>query len=427
MSEGGEHYTAERLEQFLLGALPAGEMRDIIGHLARGCERCRRAMAPFAALVLGGRPEEATGAARRSTRDAEYEAAIARSFARARGAGAAEPRPRRGRTGLRLCRALLARSAELRHESPQGMIRYAELAVAVADNLPSERYGSLVVADLQARALAELANAWRVADDLDGAEALLLRAARRAEQGSGDTALLARILALAGTLASERRRFAEVVPWLAAARQLYAGSGDAHQAGRVLLSLGLYLGYAGDAEAGVRLLLAGLSEVDLAQEPELAISAVHNVLWFLAESGRELEAGRLLMLARPIYRGAMNVLRRRWLGGRIAAGLGDLGAAAAELSAVRDGFRCRELHYNEALVGLDLAAVRLEMGAADAAYALLGESLATFSALHVGREGAAALLLLAEAVERRRVDAALLHATFAVLDKGMRRPAPAGP
>jgi len=36
MGEGDEHYSAERLERFLLGALPAGEMRDIIGHLARG-------------------------------------------------------------------------------------------------------------------------------------------------------------------------------------------------------------------------------------------------------------------------------------------------------------------------------------------------------------------------------------------------------
>jgi hypothetical protein len=417
MSEGDDHYSAERLERFLMGALPPGETRDIIGHLARGCERCCRIMAPLAVLVLGGEPAEPAGTAR----EAEYDAAITRSFARARaGAGAIESRARRGHTGPRLCQALIARSASLRHESPQAMIRYAELAAAVADNLTPERYGSLVVADLQARALAELANARRVADDLDGAEGLLLRAARRAELGSGDTALLARILSLAASLASERRRFDEMLPWLAAARTLYAERGDDHQAGRALLSQGLYVGYAGDPEAGVGLLLEGLRRVDLEREPELEISAVHNLLWFLSEDGRAAEAARLLELARPAYRGTMNVLRRRWLGGRIAAGLGELATAAAELAEVRTGFHRLELPYNSALVGLDLAAVRLEQGEGEAAYAVLGEVLVTFSALHVEREGAAALLLLAEAVERRRVDVALLHATLAALGERIR-------
>ena len=421
MSEGDEHYSAERLERFLMGALPPDEIRAILGHLARGCERCRRAMAPVAALVLGGEPAESPSPAREAT----YDAVIARSFARARaGAGGIEPRPRRGRTGPRLCRALIARSAELRHESPQEMVRYAELAVAVAENLPAERYGSLVVADLEARALAELANARRVADDLDGAQGLLLRATRRAERGSGDIALLARILCLAATLASERRRFGDALPWLAAARRLYAESGDAHQAGRVLLSLGLYLGYAGDVERGGRMLLQGLSEVDLEREPELEISAIHNLLWSLSAEGRPAEAAALLELARPIYRGTLNVLRLRWLAARVAADLGEPAAAAAELAAVRESFRRLDLHYNAALVGLELAAVELAAGEVDGAYERLGEVVATLSALHVEREEAAALLLLAEAVERRKVDVALLHATIATLRGRVQRQEP---
>ena len=150
---------------------------------------------------------------------------------------------------------------------------------------------------------------------------------------------------------------------------------------------------------------------------------MHNLLWLLVESGRHAEAARLLELARPVYRGTMNVLRRRWLAGRIAAGLGDLASAAAELAEVRESFRRLDLQYNGALLGLDLAAVRLELDEADAAYELLGEVLATLSALHVEREERSALLLLAEAVERRQVDVTLLHATLAALGERLPRTA----
>jgi tetratricopeptide (TPR) repeat protein len=421
MSQGDDHYSAESLEQFLLGTLSADQTRAVIGHLARGCPRCHRIMAPIAVLVLGGEPLPLAAEVR--PRGPEYDTAIARSIRRARnGAGILTRPARRGQAGVDLCRALLAQSDALRHEDPHAMIRYAELACSVAENLPADRYGSLAIFDLQALALAELANAHRVADELEAAEGLMLRALRRAEGGTGDTFLLARLLDLAASFASERRRFGEALVLLDAAHVLYAERGDTRRAGRALLSKGLYAGYRGDHEQGLRLLLEGLRWIDPERDRELVVSAVHNLLWILADDGRIAEAARLLELAWPVCDGALNRLKRRWLEGRIAAGRGDLAAAVAVLSEVRAAFRAAGLGYCEAQVGLDLAAACLQQGDADAAYRLLGGVIAAFSALRIGRDGAAALLLLAEATERRRLSAALLDSVILAVGGPATRP-----
>jgi len=402
MSEGEDHPSAERLERFLLGTLPADQIRTIIGHLARGCGHCRGVMAPLALLVLGGEPV---------LDELAEEDAIEEDGGE-----------RLGGHGFDLVRALLARSEAARYEGPEAMVRAGELARCVADNLAPERYGSLALADLQARTLAELANAYRVADDPATAEALMLRALRRAELGSGDTRLLARLLGLTAALASERRSFDAALELLDAAHALYAESGDTQRAGRALLSKGLYAGYRGDTEAGLHLLVEGLRWINPRLDPGLVASGVHNLIWLLADDGRVAEAARLLALARPVCEGAISALKQRWLEGRIAAGLGEIETAVAALTEARAGFGKANLGYCTAQVGLDLAAIWLRHGEADRAYGLLGEVLATFSALRVGREGSAALLLLGEATARRRLDTALLEAAIEALGEPGCRP-----
>ncbi len=429
MSQGDDHFSAECLEKFLTGALGSEETRAVLGHLARGCEVCRRTMAPIAVLVLGGEPLAADDGPREAAYEAAYEATIAetisRSLARVRnGAGAAPRRSRASHAGVELFRALLARSDSLRAQDPRAMARFAELASAVADNLQPDRYGSLVVADLQAQALAELANALRVGDELEAAEGLMARALRRAEQGSGDTFLLARLLDLAASLASERRRFDEALALLDAAHAIFVERGETRRAGRALLSKGLYAGYRGDHEEGLQLLLEGLAWVGPESDRELAYSAVHNLLWLLADDGRMAEAARLLDLARPACRGAVNRIKLRWLEARIVGGLDDAAGAVAIFREVKAAFHEAGLGYCEAQVGLDLAAAALQQGDADAAYGVLGEALATFAALRIGREGAAALLLLAEATERRRLTAALLDSVIQAVGGPAARPVP---
>ncbi|HTQ79171.1 MAG TPA: hypothetical protein VMM92_04185, partial [Thermoanaerobaculia bacterium] len=197
-----DHPTPAALEAFLRGSLSIGETKLLITHLLSGCARCRKAMAPSAlSLFFPGRTEmEGNGA--------EYDFPIFRAINQARQQTAELARPETSMppapparyqeeptgvaphiiSGLRSpegCEALLSASRELRHQDPEGMVFLAALAVGVAERIDRQAT-PVVVADLRARAWAELGNARRVANDLVGAEAALERSLACSEEGSND-------------------------------------------------------------------------------------------------------------------------------------------------------------------------------------------------------------------------------------------------
>ena len=87
------------------------------------------------------------------------------------------------------------------------MIEHAELALLAARRLEPRKYGWLLVADVRARVRGELANAYRVADDLTSAEEALLNAVAWAKRGSGDLFLAARPETFSASLWPDLRRF----------------------------------------------------------------------------------------------------------------------------------------------------------------------------------------------------------------------------
>src|SRR4029077_9781229 len=103
--------------------------------------------------------------------------------------------------------AFLARAWNLRHEAPQSMVDYAWLAAKVSLRLDPGCYGPAQVSDFQARAHAELGNAYRVSDRLHEAGDFLTRARRFFENGPRDPALEVRLLELEGSLAADYRQF----------------------------------------------------------------------------------------------------------------------------------------------------------------------------------------------------------------------------
>jgi len=119
-----------------------------------------------------------------------------------------------------LCESLLARSRACRHQDPEQMVLLAERAAAVAAELDPMVYGRELVADMRARALAELGNAYRVADDLEGAERSLQSAIDWSAQGTQDPLLLVRIMDLTASLCGYQRRFAEALVLLEAVHAL---------------------------------------------------------------------------------------------------------------------------------------------------------------------------------------------------------------
>ncbi len=303
-----------------------------------------------------------------------------------------------------LCESLLARSQACRHHDPEQMVLLAERAAAVAMDLAPEEYGPELTADLRARSLAELGNAHRVAEDPEAAERALRSATEESARGTRDPLLLARLMDLTASLRGAQRRFGEAQELLDAVHRLYESHGDRHNAGRALISKGLFKGYDNAPEEAVRLLGTGLALIHPTSDPKLVISAVHNLITFLADCERFREARSLLRRARPYYAEGdrLNQVKLRWVEGRIAAGLGRLRRAEQFLLRARSELEATGLYFHAALVSLDLAAVWLSQGRTAETRALVGELVATFQARRIAREALAALVLLKDAFDLDR-------------------------
>lgn len=335
--------------------------------------------------------------------------------------GEASPWLRGGIQRWGLCESLIARSQACRYDAPERMVLLAERAVSVAEELDPMEYGPELTADLRARALAELANAYRVADDYESAERAMRSAAEWSARGTRDPLLLARIMDLTASLRGGQRRMTEALALLDSVFAIYASHGDRHNAGRALISKGVFVGSSSDAEQAVALLSSGLAMIQPAADPKLVLSVVHNLVGFLADCRQFRQAQRLLRLSRRVYFAEgdhVNLTKLRWLEGRIEAGLGRLDAAEEDFLHVRQDLQQTGLDYQAALVSLDLATVWLRQGKVAETRSLVEELVATFRARRIAREALAALLLLKESFETEAgTQLELLRAVAGFLDR----------
>jgi hypothetical protein len=432
-----DHPTPTELDGLVRGTLSGASRRRLVRHLLRGCPRCSRLLAPVLAVTLAAPETAATaGPAPPSPAspladpdapddsadpldavdspspppgppDGDYDRPIARACAIAiRGFQEVQRERRAAGTclrGLVRVETLFATAWDLRYDDPREMVRIAELALFAAERLEKARYGRAAIADVRARAWAELANACRVADDLARAEQALARAVSWLHRGSGDPWLLARVGDFMASVLADQRRFADADELLGKVHLFYGRMGNLHLAGRSLISRGIFAGYDNQPRRALALLVQGVELIDLDQDPGLAVHAVHAILNKLVDCGRHRQARIHLWRSRSLFaRHGSRIfqLRLRWLEGRIHAGLGDLARAERELTATRRGFATAGSPYNAALVSLDLAAVWLQQGKARAVRELVDEMIATFRALRIAREAVAALLILREACDR---------------------------
>jgi tetratricopeptide (TPR) repeat protein len=436
-----DHPTPAALEAFLASRLPAAERSTVLAHLIRGCELCREVIAPMAnALFYPGRsePSDATQAGKTAGQPEvgwEYEFPITRAVKHAlreardrsqeretaageiaallRGSAlpACLPAEAGGRRGFDWCEQFLAESRAQVHEDPQSAILLASFAVTLAESkLEDGRFRPGQAADLRARARAELGNARRVSDDLLNAEGEMSRALAHAEQGTGDPLVLARIMGLCAALYRDQRRFGEAGRLLDVVQRIYRDHGEPHLAGRALISKGLLLGVDNDPWGAIRRIEEGIDLLDPRREPALLFTAVHSLIWFLVEAGQLDAAERLIATSTGLYNhfaGAVDLTKRRWMEGRIAAALGELDGARIALGEARQSFAHHGKPGDVALVSLDLATVYLRLGQPAEVGRLAEEMLVTFRALGIRREAIAALLLLKEAVQAERATLAL--------------------
>lgn len=409
-----DHATDEEIERFMAGGLDPARFRQVFRHLLH-CPECQQRLQPLGMTAFRRSPELAMDD------ESVYDAVLDRAFGRVAGelARIEKEKERRERLlagarrgigvapdqeGERPSRpeveALLELSYEARYRDPRKMLELAFAAEYASRNLDSRQYPPALIADLQARALAELGNAYRVNDDFDAAEDAFARAGDRFDEGTGDALLLARLLDLQASLRSAQRRLREAIELLGNLAVLYEQIGERHLAGRALIKTGINTYYNGRPREAVAFLRKGLSMLDPVRDPELLLISQQNLLLALTDAGDLQEARRLLLesgLRRRLAAEPLNLLRLRGVEGKIHAGQGKLWRAEAIFREVRDGFLERGMEYDAGLVGLELIEVLLRQGRSAGVAELALEILETFEDLGVEPAAMRAMRYLVEA------------------------------
>lgn len=408
------------LEEFYLSQ--AGEHQALLAHLVR-CTRCSLHFqdvlerAKHATAAVGEATE--MGAAgyeeildRAESLLADRERAVAKERAAAPGlfVELMKHTPEQQRLLIRnslrfrswgLCELLLERCIETTGQQPAAAEELALLALEITAHLGSA-YRAGLIQDMQARVWAYLGNTRRVRSDFSGAEVCFLKAGACLKQGTRDPVELAICLDLEASLRRAQRRFDEALRLLRRASAIFRRAGHAHRAGRCLVKMDSIHCYAGHPEWGIPLLYQAMELIEPDQEPRLELCVRHNLIDDLTETGRFLEARKLYRETRSLYRSfpdAVTQNRRRWVKGKISAGLGQTVQAERLLLASRDGFIAEDIPYDTALVSLELAILFSREGRTADLKRLAQEMLPIFSSLQIHREALAALTFLRKALD----------------------------
>jgi len=438
------HPTREELEGLVLGGLSPQRDRAVILHLLHGCEACTQVLLPYVPPCF---LPEGLEVPPPPFPPEDYDAPIDRVFAlfglrspanrtpeeikreslhrlAAGGLAALSDAPPE-LSGIPLFEALLERSWALRHEDPFQMVQLAHAAALQATHFDESEIGTRKAADMRCRAWTELANAYRVADELDRAEEVLILAFESYHQGTLDPLLGARYFDVFASQQAARRRFDLACETLDFVTAIYRRHGDHHLAGRTVIMRSIFVGYSGDAEAAVLGIEAGLQSVDECREPILVFSAVQSQIRFLMDSGKFSHAFWALdRLKRRNLNvgGRINELKLRWLEGQIHVGLKELDLADQALREVKQGFEEAGLGYKAALAGLELGSVWFQQGNFDDAEELVLKCADVFLSLSIRRELTAALLMVRKAAEARHLSFTTLQKVIDLLHKEERSP-----
>jgi tetratricopeptide (TPR) repeat protein len=281
------------------------------------------------------------------------------------------------------------------------------------------------LADLRARAFAELGNAYRINDRLSKAEVAFAQAGEFLEEGTGDLVLQARILDLLASLRRDQRRLEEAIALLDQIYDLYLEADDPHLAGRALISMGTNMYYLGRGHEAVHLFEKGLGLLHPGRDPELRDSTNLNIIDALAGCGEYRQASRLLLrsgLGEAFAAEPRNLLKLRWVEGKIHAGLGRLARAENVFGEVRQEFLQTGQIYDSALVGLELAALWLRQGRAAEVRELAEEMHAIFEDLGIELEAARALQFVHQACRLQAVTVSMIERVRTFLERLLWQP-----
>lgn len=433
------HPAPEALEAFLLGSLRAEESREVVAHLLEGCAICAIQVQPVLEALLN-RPElEEAPPAELSKYDGPVDRAVESVILH--GAKAKKRKQhtqkvltllrKKGLAGVLAFRydpfshfqALLLHTRELRHSDPQKMVEVAFHAAWAARRLGAHGFSDEQVADFQAEAQGEWANALRVANRLAEAEATMGKAFQLAAMGTGNLHLWLRLKDLRASLLGTQHRYAEAIESLEEVQALNHLLGDEHGVGRALIKKGLYTGYAGRPEEALRLLDEG-RRIGPNHDPDLLRLALHNQALILVQLGRFEEAGLVIERHGAVLEsgGPFDRYRLQGLEGLIFAGLGLLDLAEQSFKAAEDGFTEIGVLGHAALASLELATIVMRKGRIVEARDLAAHALQVFTTLQIPDQQLEALCVLAQALQSDLLTAGLLESVVDFLRRSEHDP-----
>jgi tetratricopeptide (TPR) repeat protein len=321
-----------------------------------------------------------------------------------------------------LCEVLCLESQRQCAQDPAAAATLAELALKVADRVAGEASWRSKVRGL---AWAHVANALRAKGDFPAAERAFLSADRHWKAGEETrNGLLEEglLFALRASLRRSQRRFEDEAALL---EQASAAASSLKFRIQVLLSQAKLAKEMGKLDRAVEILLQA-SEIAIPDDDgRVVLSIQHGLADNLSKLDRFPEAEALLPAVIDLSRkcgGEVDLIRLRWIEGRVAAGLGHRDAGVATLRKVRGELAARHLTFDTALVSLELAILYSEQGQAEEVKSLARHMVPIFRARNVNPEILDALSLFRQAAERERVSAELARKILAYLRKARHNP-----
>jgi predicted transcriptional regulator len=272
-------------------------------------------------------------------------------------------------------------------------------------------------------AWAFVGNARRVGSDLDGAGEAFAVSARLRGERSEELPEAWRLFDLEASLRIDLRQLPDALRLLDLAEELAPRSGSTRA--RLLGKRSNALEQLGDSEGSIAALRRGATLVDREAEPHLLWMLHFNLMDSLCSVGKAAEAEGMLPKLRLLQAkvgNGLNKIRLRWLEGKIDIGRGRIGKAIETLSAVRAAFNAEEIHYDEALAGMELAELYLKQGRTADVKRLVQQMAAVFRTKSVHEEAKKALGLFRRAVETETVTIELVRCVVVYLRRAQNDP-----
>lgn len=310
------------------------------------------------------------------------------------------------------CLYLCGESVRQATDDPKEAIHVGRLVVVTARCCADLAWRDRLVA----YALAHLANAWRVLGRHGEAEKLFaqanvlwnLPAAAKADPGVLDPG---RIYDLEASLKKDQRKLAEALELLEQAFPL------SRVPGRILVSRSIVLSLKGAYEEAITTLRrAATFLVDPEPRDRFVLSLNTGVN--LCHLSKFDEASVFADVAFGIAVDSnrrVDILRCRWLRARVLAGHGNRPAALRMYQRLLSKFQKLEMHYDLALITLELAALLLSLGRARECRSLVVGLPAYFEAKGIHQEALAAIRVFCHSVNLETATEALARQVAAFL------------